>query len=92
MNLFSYRKLKFELDFDTQIDLNDNIVNILSINASTGEVLVKISSILTKKIESLQKTLVPEDDPQRDARFERRQKRMKMNFAKVADKFVKGKN
>lgn len=89
-NLLTYRKLNFDLDFDTQIDLNDNIVNILTIDANTGSFLVQISTILTKKIQSLQKTLVPEKDPQREMRQQRRAQRMKLNFAKAANTFVKG--
>lgn len=90
LNLFSYRKLAFDVDLDTQIDLNDHIVNIIQVTGSTGLMLMKIATVLTKKIKSLESTLIPEDDPLRTVRAERRAARMKLNFAKLANKFVKG--
>jgi len=52
-NVLSYRKLIFNLDFDTQIDLNENIVNIINVDAKTGKFMLKVSTVLTKKMESL---------------------------------------
>lgn len=90
LNLLCYRKLAFDLDLDTQIDLNDHIVNIIQVTGSTGSMVMKIASVLTKKINSLQSTLIPEPDPLRTVRADRRGARLKMNFAKIANKFVKG--
>lgn len=90
LNILSYRKLNLEVDFDTQIDLKDNIVNILSVNAHTGSVIVQISTLLTNKAKNLQKILVPEKDPQRELRNERRAEKIKLSLFKTANKLVKG--
>lgn len=79
-----------KLNFDTQINLNDHIVNVLSISGGTGDLNLKISSILTQKINALKETLVPENDPNRDLRLKKNAEKMKIGVAKVANKFVKG--
>ena len=91
-NILSYRKLIFNVDFDTQVDLNDHIVNIVHVSGNTGAFLVNVSTILTKKIHSLQETLVPKKDPYRELRAERRAMKIKMNMARAANTFMKGSN
>lgn len=86
----NYEKLVFKLDFDTQINLKEHIINVLSINGSTGVFDMKISSILTQKINALKETLVPEDNPDRDLRMKKNADKMKIGVQKVANKLVKG--
>ena len=91
MNVVSYRKLRFNLDFDTQVDLHSNIVNILTVDGTTGSFNLKVSTLLTKKFESFKKSLIPDPDPLRDMRSGRRAAKLKINVAKMASKFYKNK-
>jgi len=86
----SYEKLVVKVNFDTQINLKDHIVNVLTLSGGSGDLDLKISSILTQKINDLKETLVPADDPNRELRIKKNADKMKIGVAKIANKFVKG--
>lgn len=88
-NLFTHRRLKLLIDFDTQISISDQIINVLKLSGGTGIIDLKISSLLIKKIKSLQKTLVPEENPQRSLKMRTKARKLGLGVAKVASKMVK---
>lgn len=88
-NLLTHRRFKLSLDFDTQININDEIINVIKISGGTGIIDLKISSLLIKKIKSLQETLLPEDDPQRALRMKKRARKLEIGFARVVSKVMK---
>lgn len=88
-NLFTHRRLKLHVDIDTQISITEQIINVLKLSGGTGVIDLKISSLLIKKIKSLQKTFVPEEDPQRSLRMRTKARKLGLGVARVASKMVK---
>lgn len=88
-NLLTYRRLKIIIDLDTQINLQEEIVNVLKVSGQTGMIDLKISSLLIKKIRMLKESLIPDDDPQRALRMKKRARKMEIGMARIVSKVVK---
>ena len=89
-NLMTYKKLNLKIDFDTQISIRDSIISMLTVGGSTGDISLKISSIMTQKLKSLKETIEPPDqDARRGARMKKSNNKLKMRLTQAVGAVMK---